>query len=307
MPQREQAPVPSPADPRFAETGCLFFGIGAQKAGTTWLHQYLRDHPQVCVPELFKEVHYWDTVRPPHTTRYLDRAAERARRRRWHTAVIRLVGGPAKRARERAWARWLAALSAEDPGHRAYADMLFGGAGADARATGEITPEYALLGTETFREMAALSPDARFVFILRDPLERALSGLRFWIRAKGETATSASLSAHLALSLDGDPEEVFARSRYDLTLARLEAAVPRDRIGCFFYETLFDQAEIDRLTDFLGIDPRPAEFSRRVHEGTGKDAVADPALIARAREELAPVYDFAAARFGAALPAAWRE
>ena len=42
-----------------------FLGIGAQKAGTTWLHENLRRHPELFLPEE-KELHYFDRqwVRP---------------------------------------------------------------------------------------------------------------------------------------------------------------------------------------------------------------------------------------------------
>jgi hypothetical protein len=36
-----------------------FVGIGAQKAGTSWLHENLRHHPDAFVPAI-KEVHYFD-------------------------------------------------------------------------------------------------------------------------------------------------------------------------------------------------------------------------------------------------------
>jgi len=36
-----------------------FLGIGAQKAGTTWLYNMLRLHPDVGMPEQ-KELHFWD-------------------------------------------------------------------------------------------------------------------------------------------------------------------------------------------------------------------------------------------------------
>lgn len=35
-----------------------FISIGAQKAGTTYLYQYLNQHPQVFMPT--KEIHFWD-------------------------------------------------------------------------------------------------------------------------------------------------------------------------------------------------------------------------------------------------------
>ncbi len=39
-----------------------FLCIGAQKAGTTWLHQMLNLHPDLCLPDQ-KEVHFWDWYR----------------------------------------------------------------------------------------------------------------------------------------------------------------------------------------------------------------------------------------------------
>lgn len=36
-----------------------FLGIGAQKAGTTWLYEKLRLHPDIAFPA-GKEVHFWD-------------------------------------------------------------------------------------------------------------------------------------------------------------------------------------------------------------------------------------------------------
>ena len=38
----------------------LLFGIGAAKAGTTWLYRYLAAHPEVRLPAV-KELHYFDT------------------------------------------------------------------------------------------------------------------------------------------------------------------------------------------------------------------------------------------------------
>ncbi len=42
----------------------ILYGIGAQKAATTWLYAQLQSHPEVHVA-LPKELHYWDTIRGP--------------------------------------------------------------------------------------------------------------------------------------------------------------------------------------------------------------------------------------------------
>ena len=36
-----------------------FLVIGAQRAGTTWLYECLREHPEIFLPET-KELHYFD-------------------------------------------------------------------------------------------------------------------------------------------------------------------------------------------------------------------------------------------------------
>lgn len=264
--------------PRFGEARTLLFGIGAQKCGTTWLYHYLRGHPEVHLARAKKELHYWSTIRPPH-----HRAA-----RRW-----RAVWGDAD---GRALAR---ALRGREADHASYAQVLFSGRGAEA-VVGEITPAYALLGPETFAEMAALGRDVRFVFVMRDPVARLISGLSM---AAGRGA--GGIEALLARALDGDPGQDLARSRYEATLAALDAAVAPERAGLFFYETLFEQGEVDRLTDFLGVGRWPAEVDRRVLAGAAAE-VSEAGLRA-AEAALAPTYAALRARFGDGLPAAWRD
>ena len=70
------------AAPRPATSGPDFLGIGAQKAGTTWLYQHLAAHPQITFPA-GKEVHYWDLLesgrRSEPSTWYLEQFTRPAR------------------------------------------------------------------------------------------------------------------------------------------------------------------------------------------------------------------------------------
>ncbi len=47
-----------------------FFIVGAAKAGTTSLYAYLRQHPEIFMPEEVKETHYFAQVRPSHAQRF---------------------------------------------------------------------------------------------------------------------------------------------------------------------------------------------------------------------------------------------
>jgi hypothetical protein len=289
-------------DPRFASVPTLFFGIGAQKCGTTWLHEYLRDHPEAQVPLVAKELHYWDAIRPPHI-RPLGDLSGLGLRRALRRAVARARADAEGRAAIDRRAVWERALRGGDPAHRHYADLLFE-AGARARAVGEITPAYALVGADTLREMAELSPNARFFFVMRDPVARLLSGLRMKVARATGAVTGAALHAAAEEAMDRDPELDLARSRYEKTIARLDAAVPAGRVAYFFYETLFDQRELDRLTGFLGISPKAGDTGRRVFAGEGETPV-EAGLLARLRAALQATYDVVAERFGPLVPAAW--
>jgi Sulfotransferase domain len=57
-----------------------FLGIGAQKAGTTWLYSQLKQHPEIDFP-LGKEVHFWNKPhRPDQVEAYLKKFSHDHRR-----------------------------------------------------------------------------------------------------------------------------------------------------------------------------------------------------------------------------------
>lgn len=298
-------------DIRFSSAQTLFFGIGAQKAGTTWVHDYLMSHPQARVP-FVKEVHYWTR----HTKAEVGFTRQRTGGQRLagslKLAARRVVNGGAwTEAHEReAHAR---CHDAQHPQHKDYADVLFG-PGTAAKAVGEITPAYALLDADDFARMRDLAENVRFFFIMRDPVQRLVSGLRMEVVRKQLDPTGDAPQELIRQALDGDPRLWLRRSRYDLTLETLDRVIPQDRVACFFYETLFTEAEIERLTAFLGVDMRRPNFDKRAQPVSVRTKVGqtktpevnvDPELLAALRKALEPTYDYVANRFGERAPASW--
>ena len=285
-------------DPRFAAPRCLFWGIGAQKAGTTWLHDYLSSHPDVRVPRVFKEQQYWNHVRAPHDAHILPRgrAARLAEEVRTHLLPrLKRDGATGE------WAARQRAVARPRADHRDHATALFAHWQGEA-AVGEITPGYARLGPGTFAEMAALSPRARFFFVMRDPVSRALSAARMAAKLTGGGPGDA-----IARALAGEDTTLLEFSDYARTLHALEAAGVMGRTAVFFYETLFRQPQIDRLCAHLGVSPHPADTDRVVFSFAREAAPDDaPALEAELRRRLAPVYTAVRARFGDDVPEAWR-
>jgi hypothetical protein len=44
-----------------SEAATLMFGLGATRAGSTWLYRYLAGHPECALPRV-KELHYFSTL-----------------------------------------------------------------------------------------------------------------------------------------------------------------------------------------------------------------------------------------------------
>lgn len=299
----------TPADPRFFKPKTMFFGIGAQKCGTTWLSDYLLGHPQVATP-VWKEQNYWHVVAEGGGP---GRNLEARRRQRQAMgpffAALRDIGWTTAAKRNKG--AGLALKAADNAGwpHKAYADAIFLRQSADHfRSAGEISPSYALLPAETFAEMAKLSDAPRFVFLMRDPVNRIVSGIRHALNKDypdgsfGQQEFDAVIANVLT---EADEHVAVQKSRYDLTIAALESVIPTDQIGYFFFETFFDQNEVNRLCRFLSISEHPAELEKVVHLGKGKTIQLRDEDRVRLATSLAPCYAALRTKFGSELPAAW--
>ncbi len=282
----------------------LLFCLGANKAGTSWLYRYLAAHPECRMP-LIKELHYFDA-------RHFGKVvAERRRIVALRDNAARELGSAsgaravALRAEVAELDEWLSVINAGDVDDQAYRGFLMTRAG-QAKLAGDMTPAYALLPEAVLGRMQSLANSVRFLYILRDPVDRLWSNLRM---NAARVSRDAGLVATEALRMfdawaSGGEKPVRKRSDYAGTLARLTQAIRPANLSVIFYERLFNPASMDRLCAFLGISPHPADFAKPVHAGIA--AVLDAGRQAQARVLLAPQYDYVHRTIGD-LPPRWRE
>ena len=155
-----------------------FLIIGAQKAGTTWLHRNLQMHPQVWMPKE-KELHYFDE-KVANESSLRDRLwGTRAMDERWRRQVKRQISryGQNFSLRNVAWDLNYFLRSYSDDW---YASLFKQGRG---RVAGEATPDYSILDRDAIAHVHEVIPNARIIFLMRNPIERtwsqALMNLRF--------------------------------------------------------------------------------------------------------------------------------
>lgn len=252
----------------------FILGVGAQKAGTTWLHSALNDRDDVDMG-FRKEYHIWDA--------------------KFHSELFgKFVASPPRKG-ERADRALRRAMQVYP---KAYERYFRGLITKKIRATGDITPTYNALGAEQYGEIRARLEAARFdvkvVFLMRDPVDRVWSALRMMRRDhKGEEMTDAQFM-EMCRERYLRPGSL-ARTRYDETVASLEKAFDEDQLYYGFYESMFEPGNVKAVSDHLGLDLSGYDTGKRVNASPSAPIPDDFAAELRALYQ--PVYDFCFERF----------
>ncbi len=235
-----------------------FLIIGAQKAGTTWLHRNLQAHPQVWMPKE-KELHYFDEKLGTKTSLRSKLWGKRAMDERWRRQVRRQFGRYSKfSASDIAWDLRYFLGSWND---NWYASLFRQGRGKTA---GETTPDYSVLGREQIAHVREIMPEARIVFMMRNPLERAWSQSLMDVRERNlEDVTDEEFHSHF----ESKRSRMF--TDYLRTLENWGAFFPKEQIFVGFLEDVhfYPNRLLSRLYRFLGVDPS-ADYrviKRKIH------------------------------------------
>ncbi|WP_258092409.1 sulfotransferase family protein [Salipiger pentaromativorans] len=237
---------------------------GASKSGTTWIRTYLGAAEGADMGPL-GEMQVWDAVSVPEKAHFL--MPEPPAFRRAQFALARRLGLKA-RGKELRW------FLQQDPGRYIpyFAGLL---ARPGIRLTGDVTPGYAALSTETLRDLdrgfAARGIEVKTIFTMRDPIERAWSLLKMYRRKSRLSDSLSDAEAFLAIFAPGgcgttDPD-------YHVTLARLDAVFPENRRFITLYETLFTAETIADLSRYVGIAARPEAGGAAVNAAGDRSAL----------------------------------
>ncbi|MEM9349347.1 MAG: sulfotransferase [Pseudomonadota bacterium] len=286
----------------------LLYGIGATKAGTTWLYRALAARDD-CALGAVKELHYWDTLADPQLGRQLRVCQRKIDATQASLSVARAQGRARQvRSLERrasSLADVLKVLEGDRQSHTAYAAYLMKHVTAETRLVADITPAYGLSSPSTFAEMAALTPEARFIYLMRDPLSRLWSAVRMQVSLRGGEGPEMEKQANGMLwrVLQKDHEkQVTVRGDYKRAISSLDSAVPPERRKIMFMEELITQRGYDEFCDWVGLPRRSAPVKKKVHEGA--KAQMNPGFQSKALEMLQPQYEFVREYMGR-LPEAW--
>jgi hypothetical protein len=262
----------------------LVLGIGAPRAGTTWLATYLNRHPQFYMSPL-KELHYFDARFLPDTCAYFD-----------HVYIHSLLTlGETVDNRDHIRMR---VDMIEDP--RLYL-KYFEQYVASERCFGEFSPAYCLLERTMIEEISAMHPSVKFIFLLRNPVDRFISNAFYMLHSLD--IDLGHPDGYILSCLNS--RHLLVRADYRRTMGQYDRAAP-GQILYLFYERLFCDDTIRRVCEFCAIDFLPGRYDLRIN--ASKSAVADrlgPGTRRQVYRRLADQYAFVRDYFAGDIPENW--
>ena len=221
-----------------------FLGIGATRAGTSWLHYVLATHPDIWVSPV-KELHYYD--RPMNGQRTV---LKNPLRFKWRVGSYLKGGYDVNNDGFLRCMNWDLNFFLKRRSENWY-KSLFTNAGS--RLAGEVTPAYAILDKATVARIAANNSELRSIYFLRHPIARGWSDIVNSL-AKKRRVSINNVSEQDMLSRIEEPD-FLARTNYADNIRRWRSVFGENKLFIGFFEDIQKQPDvlINRLCEFLGV------------------------------------------------------
>lgn len=243
-PELAEAAKQAMGQPAFSK---LFLGAGAMKAGTTWLYAVLRDHPDLHF-SLEKELHYFFHAYSRADFLSAEYRLERAKNR----YVPALDSGKPRNFGYRDRLRWISNY-VDGPVNDTWYQRLF-----DLRKPSTYACDFSNLTchlkADDFADIAKKTEQLRVLYVMRDPLSRLWSHVKFQLEIEGRLEV---LDQWGPREFDQFVRQSFLwdNAEYGAAVARMKRGLPANALKLMFYEDIHrDQAAaLTEVEDFLGL------------------------------------------------------
>jgi hypothetical protein len=265
------------------ETATLLLGLGAQRCGTTWLGKHLRSHPKIHMTPI-KEMHFFVDPEKPNAwnQKFMQKRLEKSKGTSSTLAAVH--------------ENRLAVGTSQTNPTSDYIDFLSRG-WTDEPLYCEITPSYMFLPVSELQKIKTAFPRLKIIFLMRDPIARLWSMLRFDHRNTDASGLNADALTCLSKS------RISTRCDYKSALQNIDAVFDTNQIFIGFYEDMFDGDLLARLYTFLNIAPITANTEKRANKSPTAHLPEDVANYFATG--LAPQYEYIRERFGDNVPDGW--
>lgn len=262
-------------------------GIGAQKAGTTWLSQMLSQHPQVWLPP-FKEAQFFNYHYVPEHRQWLPWHFRRARQNQEKRYAAKGLPMPPELD------AYLTRITRGEMFTNHWYKQVFAPAPEGTQPC-DITPEYSTLPDEGIARVAEFLPRAQFVYILRHPVDRIVSQLKMNLSRKGRTPRGVD-----AWMAEIDDPVLYDRGDYATYVPRWTARFGADRLLILPFGGIAADPEgfLRRVEAHCGLAPHAYQNMTAKVFAANKALSCPPEVRTELRRRLEPQFAFLDATFG---------
>lgn len=272
----------------------FLLGVGAQKAGTTWLYRHLQRQPGVRFG-LRKEMHFFDAATVPEFAGIRTRMVRAAMLQSARRVLARGIGV------EKDIAEPLETISfyRNDQNYFEYFARLLDSEGTTL--VGDITPNYAALSGDTLehirRNFERRGIRVHALFIIRDPVERYLSDCAMMYRRplRHRRPRLFERAGRFVRRMIAQPQ-MELKGRYERTIRNLETAFDAEDVTVEFYERLFTPERFAPIMHRLGLSYCGADFN--VREFAGRRLAISPDMRTAIASHYQATYEFMCERYG---------
>jgi hypothetical protein len=289
----------------------FILGVGAQKAGTTWLHRQFKKNATFNLGHR-KEYHVFDAI---------DRLNDSSRKKGQFLQLNQCIQNTINSYESNTLGRNMSKgdkrfqtidLSFIDnvENYFDYFDYLYLKSDI-TQAVGDITPEYALLQPRTFRliktGLEKRGFEVKVIFLMRDPIERAWSAARY--RKKNmPKEKQIKFDEFEFLKRKRRSSAAHLKSRYEKTILNIEKVFNKTQIHYEFYERLFQEESYHKLQNFLELDLCAFDSSEVINAAPKTEQLMQlpDKLNKTLRRSFNSTYDFIEQRYGNIATALWK-
>lgn len=270
----------------------LVLVLGAQKAGTSWMWEFLRSLPQYR-SGFMKEYHVFDSIHMKAFENYRRGIVSAANK------GVRADLGSMTVAQRHAILRYN--FLANPSSYFDYIAGLLRGPGHSL--TSDASPTYMALPAPVLNhiqsECESREIEVKPILLLREPVARWLSDVRFSLQRRKVKYSPEAERVWMARAGGQKNRYLRAVSDYEGAVSRT-TSVFGDNLLCLIYEEFYSTKSTKSVCDFLGVDEVPGEFEQARNESkyasienktTPKDYIAF-------REMFLPQYQFCLNFFG---------
>ncbi|WP_353497667.1 sulfotransferase domain-containing protein [Vibrio sp. CB1-14] len=242
----------------------LFLSVGAMKAGTTWLYEQLKDHPDIhFTPE--KEIHYFaNKVGIENQLNHRDRILK------LKAILEKTANGNAKFISQNLEdISWYSEYARESEIDNEWYENLFR-FNANKKFCADFSNLYCQMGRDGWDNVRKVAKNIKVIYTLRDPLERLWSHYKFhmkWVNREDD-ALEAGFEHFKELL---DKHFFWVNAEYANNYKLLQQSLTDDELMILYFED-FRERPVDMLNKvqrFLGIEeiaPDESQLNKKVNK-----------------------------------------